>query len=385
MPPEPPSSLQQGLPRVLQPGDTVGILGGGQLGRMLAMAAARIGLRCHVYCDAETSPAGEVASRATAGDYNDFAALSEFAASVNVVTYEFENVPVAAAQHLAGTVGVFPPPRALEVAQDRLVEKQFVASLGLPVAPFIAVGPDGEPPSGTAGGRDQPAYPAILKTRRMGYDGKGQLRLQAPADLPQAAAGLGGVPAILEGLIRFERELSVILVRGRGPGDPGEIVEVAYDVPLNTHRDGILDISIVPAPITAETQDRALQIATTIARATNYIGVLAVELFDTGATDGSGLIVNEIAPRVHNSGHWTMDACAIDQFENHIRAVAGWPLGTTGRHSDAEMHNLIGADVHAWERLLAEPGTVLHLYGKQDARPGRKMGHYNRVKPKSSQ
>ncbi len=346
---------------------------------MLAIAAARLGLRCHVYCDAATSPAGEVAYATTTGAYDDLDKLSVFAAQVDVVTYEFENVPVATASQLAARGGVHPPPLALEVAQDRLAEKRFIAGLGLPVAPFAPIDAAAISELDAEG----VGFPAILKTRRLGYDGKGQVRLPSAEDLPAAVASLGNVPTILEGFVAFERELSVILVRGRGGGEDGRLVELAYDVPINTHKNGILDTSMVPSPVTQATEARALEIATAIAQALDYVGVLAVELFDTGADDGSGLVVNEIAPRVHNSGHWTMDGCLVDQFENHVRAIAGWPLGATQRHSDVEMRNLIGVDAATWRDWLCERGAVLHLYGKNEARAGRKMGHVNRVRPRT--
>lgn len=369
-------------PRVgeLKPGATIGILGGGQLGRMLAMAAAKLGLRCHIFSDAPTSPAAEVSSASTVGAYDDYDKLTEFARDVDVVTYEFENVPVATAKHLASGTPVFPPPKALDIAQDRLHEKQFISDLGIAVAPFAAV----DDLAGLEAAVARIGTPAILKTRRMGYDGKGQARLRGLEDVADAYDAIGGAPAILEGYVAFAREISVLLVRGRSPSGDGSIVDLAYDAPMNSHKDGILDRSVVPAPISDADQKQALAIAAKIADALDYRGVLAVEMFHVD--DGSGgdrLIVNEIAPRVHNSGHWTMDACLVDQFENHIRAVAGWPLGMTTRHSDAEMINLIGDDVEAWRDHLENGTASLHLYGKNEARAGRKMGHINRITPKT--
>lgn len=356
----------------LPPGSTIGILGGGQLGRMLAMAAARLGLRCHIYSD-HSGPAFDVAAASTVGRYEDLEAVRRFAETVDVVTYEFENVPCATAKAAAAIRPVRPGVKALEVAQDRLVEKNFISALAIPVAPFAPV--DCDASLGRA--VSELGLPAILKTRRMGYDGKGQARLSSAADLTSARAAIGNAPAILEGMVQFEIEVSVLVVRGQG----GEMR--FYDVPHNTHANGILDTSTVPAPVTQKTREQACEIAGTIASALDYVGVLAVEMFYCGETSLAPLVVNEIAPRVHNSGHWTIDACAINQFESHIRAVAGWPLGSTERHSDAVMTNLIGADVEAWEKLAAEPAAGLHLYGKNDPRPGRKMGHITRISPKS--
>ncbi|MGD9668106.1 MAG: 5-(carboxyamino)imidazole ribonucleotide synthase [Hyphomicrobiaceae bacterium] len=356
----------------LPPGSIIGILGGGQLGRMLAMAAARLGLKCHIYSD-HSGPAFDVAASSTVGAYEDLDAVRRFAETVEVVTYEFENVPYATAEAAAHIRPVRPGVKALEVAQDRLVEKKFISALGVPVAPFAPV--DCETSLGRAA--SELGLPAILKTRRLGYDGKGQVRLASAADLTGARAAIASAPSILEGMIAFEIEVSVLVVRGQG----GEMRY--YDVPCNTHANGILDTSTVPAPISDKTRERANRIAGAIASALDYVGVLAVEMFYCGEAAPEALIVNEIAPRVHNSGHWTIDACTVSQFENHMRAVAGWPLGPTDRHSDAVMTNLIGADVDAWEKLAAENAAGLHLYGKNEPRPGRKMGHITRIGQKS--
>jgi len=357
----------------LPPGSTIGILGGGQLGRMLAMAAARLGLRTHVYSDA-TGPAFDVASETTIGAFEDLGHIRAFAERCDAVTYEFENVPLGAAAAAAAVRIVRPGPRALEVAQDRLTEKQFVAGLGLPVAPFANV-------DGLADLDDALATlgtPAILKTTRLGYDGKGQVRITSAASPEWALDAIGGRPAILEGFIAFEFEVSVILVRAFN----GDLA--FYDVPLNTHRDGILATSTVPSPLPAHAEARAKDIAGSIAKELDYVGVLAVEMFYIGGDSSDPIIVNEIAPRVHNSGHWTIDACAVSQFENHIRAVAGWPIGPTARHCDAVMHNLIGHEADLWAELAAEPDAALHLYGKRDARPGRKMGHVTRLRRRAA-
>ena len=358
----------------LPPGSSIGILGAGQLGRMLALAAARLGFKCHIYCDAH-GPAMDVAAAHTIAPYDDLGALSRFAALIQVATYEFENVPLATARHLASLVALRPGARALEVAQDRLVEKTFISGLGIPVARFADVGSTGDLETLIRAW----AAPAILKTRRLGYDGKGQVSVKAGGDAAAALNAIGNQPAILEQRIAFVREVSVLLVRG------ADGAVAAYDIPANTHKHGILDRSVVPSPLGAEAAAAATGIARRIAGALDYVGLLTVELFDLGeaAPLADRFAVNEIAPRVHNSGHWTIEACAISQFENHIRAVAGWPLGSCARHADAEMTNLIGADALDWRAVAAEPSAALHLYGKGEARPGRKMGHVTRLRPLS--
>jgi 5-(carboxyamino)imidazole ribonucleotide synthase len=357
----------------LPPGSTIGILGCGQLGRMLALAAARLGFRTHVYCP-ETGPAFDVASASTRAAFDDAAALEAFARAVDTVTYEFENVSVATVRHLARNVPVRPSARALEVAQDRLAEKEFIAALAIPVAPFHAV--DG--PADLAAGLARLAGPAILKTRRLGYDGKGQASLEPGGDVAAAWSALDAQPCVLERRVAFACELSALVVRG----SDGAIA--AYDCPLNTHESGILRRSVVPSGLPEADLAEAREIAGRIAAALDYVGVLAVEMFHLGpgAPGGARLVVNEIAPRVHNSGHWTIEACGVSQFENHIRAIAGWPLGATARHSDAEMVNLIGREALDWQRLAAEPGLCLHLYGKHHPRDGRKMGHVTRLFPR---
>ena len=355
----------------LPPGSMIGILGGGQLGRMLALAAARLGFKCHIYSDVDGS-ACQVAAATTLGAFDDLAKIEAFAAAVDVVTYEFENVPLAAAAAADAIRPVRPGPRALQYSQDRLEEKRFVSRLGVPVAPFAAV----ETPADFDAALRTVGTPAILKTRRLGYDGKGQARIAGPADLGQAFDEIGRAPATLEGFVNFALEVSVLLVRSL----EGEVR--FYDIPVNRHRDGILRVSTVPSDLPAAHRDRARAIAETIASALDYVGVLAVEMFYVGGDAGEPLIVNEMAPRVHNSGHWTIDACAVSQFENHIRAIAGWPLGTTDRHSDAEMHNLIGEEVNRWPELAAARSACVHLYGKGEARPGRKMGHVTWLKPR---
>jgi 5-(carboxyamino)imidazole ribonucleotide synthase len=361
------------MPEALPPGSTIGILGGGQLGRMLALAAARLGLKAHIYSDEpHAPPAAEVAALTTVGSFDDAAALSAFAASAAVVTCEFENVPAKALEIAARNTKVFPSAKSFATAQDRLVEKDFLRGLGIPVAPYACV--DDEASLREALHRVK--VPALLKTRRFGYDGKGQVLIRGEDEAPAALAALRGAPAVLEGLVAFERELSVIVVRGQ------DGVLRFYDPVENVHENGILAISRVPARIDAGRTYEAREIAGKIAEALGHVGVLCVEMFERSAPAPS-LLVNEIAPRVHNSGHWTIDACAVSQFENHVRAIAGWPLGGTERHSDAVMTNLIGADAGRWPELAAEDGVALHLYGKREARPGRKMGHYTRLFPKS--
>jgi len=353
----------------LPPGSTIGILGGGQLGRMLALAAARLGFRCHVFCPDPRSPAFDVSAAHTIAAYDEFEALDCFAAAVDVATWEFENVDLAAVERLATTIPVRPGGAGLATAQDRLAEKRFLTGAGIAVAPFASVGSEAD--FATAGAVT--GFPAILKARRFGYDGKGQRRVGTSADLQVAFIELGRAPAILERVVAFEREISVVAVRGLA----GEVA--AYDAAENVHEDHILRTSTVPAAVAQQTAAAAALVSSRIAAALGHVGVLAVEFFVVPGSGAEALLVNEIAPRVHNSGHWTEDACAVSQFENHVRAVAGWPLGPTGRHHDAEMTNMIGEDVARWASLAADPGARLHLYGKASVRPGRKMGHVNRL------
>ena len=344
---------------------TIGILGGGQLGRMLSVAASRLGLKTHIYEPSANPPAGHVADRVTTASYDDHAALQAFAASVDVITFEFENIPTSALDLLETLRPIHPPRSALATSQDRLVEKTFLQGLGLQTAPFADV----QNADDLAKAIETIGTPAILKTRQMGYDGKGQARIMSPADTGAALADMAGAPAILEGFITFSHEVSVIGARAADGAvscfDPGE----------NVHVNGILRSTTVPAKLTPSQRTDAVLIAARILNALDYVGVMGLELFVTS----QGLIVNEIAPRVHNSGHWTQNGCAIDQFEQHIRAVAGWPLGDGSRHSDVVMENLIGDDMN---RLpdLAKTDAAIHLYGKADVKEGRKMGHVNHVK-----
>lgn len=360
-------------PTPLRPGMIVGILGGGQLGRMLAMAAAELGLSCHIYCPDPKSPAFAVAAARTIAPYDDEAALAAFAGAVDLVTFEFENIPVDTVRFLEGRVTVLPGSGSLEPAQDRLAEKQLVSGLGIPVAPFAEVSKQADIYSALA----RTGRPAILKTRRLGYDGKGQALIRAGDDPVAAWRAVGETAAILEAHVPFEREVSVILARGRDGATR------AFDVTENVHEGGILSTSTVPASIPDEVATEAIGIAAGIAEALGHVGVLAVEMFVTAGGARPGLVVNEIAPRVHNSGHWTSDAALCSQFEQHIRAIAGWPLGDSSRHSDAVMTNLIGHAVERWPALLSEADIGLHLYGKSETLPGRKMGHYTRTAPRS--
>ncbi|WP_339613777.1 5-(carboxyamino)imidazole ribonucleotide synthase [uncultured Parvibaculum sp.] len=356
------------------PGGCIGILGGGQLGRMLATAATELGLTVHVYCPDENSPAFDVAAEKTVAAYDDAEALARFADNVDVVTYEFENVPAETVRILTEHAPVRPGALALATAQDRLAEKTFIAEQGIRTAPFRAV----DDAAGLAQAIADLGTPSILKTRRFGYDGKGQTRIEA-GTAPQAALDeIGNAPAILEGFVPFEREISVIVARGQD----GAIA--AYDPVENIHKNHILDRSFAPATLTPGIAAEAIEIASTLVRELDYVGVMGVELFllpPDGKGDKDRLLVNEIAPRVHNSGHWTMDACLVGQFEQHVRAICGWPLGSAARHSDAVMTNLIGEDAADWTALAADPGYAIHLYGKAEIRAGRKMGHVTRLFP----
>ena len=352
----------------LAPGLTIGILGGGQLARMLALAAANLGLKCHIFAPEGDSPAFDVSAAKTVAAYDDQMALGQFAGAVDVITYEFENVPAAAVEFLETLKPVRPGSKALAVAQDRLAEKSLARELGAMTAAFAPVNTMVDLQAAvTATG-----IPAILKTNRMGYDGKGQAKINSPADIPHAFAAMKGQPAILESFVRFKSEFSVVCARGLD----GSFA--AYDVAENIHVNHILHTSTVPAKIDDDLALEATYVARRIAEALDYVGVMGVEFF----LGDDVIYVNEIAPRVHNSGHWTMNACIISQFEQHIRAVAGWPLGATTRHSNAVMTNLLGDDASAWASLASEAGTAIHLYGKAEIRKGRKMGHINRITPR---
>ncbi len=344
---------------------TIGILGGGQLGRMLSVAASRLGFKTHIFEPGANPPAGHVSDRVTTAGYDDEAALRAFAETVDVITYEFENIPTSALDLLETMRPIRPGREALRVSQDRLTEKNFLQGLGLKTAPFANV----ETREDLAEALNTIGAPSILKTRRMGYDGKGQARIMTPEDADAGFDAMAGSPAVLEGFIDFSHEVSVIGARGVN----GEVS--CYDPGENVHKNGILDTTTVPARLTASQRMDAVLLTANVLNALDYVGVLGVELFVTP----QGLIVNEIAPRVHNSGHWTQNGCAVDQFEQHIRAVAGLPLGDGKRHADVVMENLIGDDMDRLPELLADPLASLHLYGKADVKPGRKMGHVNRI------
>ena len=354
-------------PTALAAGATIGILGGGQLGRMLSVAASRLGYKTHIFEPAENCPAADVAHSITTAPYSDLAALRTFASGVDVITYEFENIPTEALDALEALRPIRPNRRALAISQDRMAEKDFLTGLGLICAPYVRVTDIASLHSASAA----IGLPAILKTTRLGYDGKGQARIKTTGDMPAALSAMNGAEAVLEGFIVFEREVSVIAARGLD----GSVA--AYDPGENVHHDGILRTTTVPSRLTPSLRSDAVLIAARILNALDYVGVMGVELFVTP----NGLLVNEIAPRVHNSGHWTQNGCAVDQFEQHIRAVVGLPLGDGSRHSDVMMENLIGDDMARVPDILREGHAALHLYGKGEARAGRKMGHVNRVLP----
>lgn len=352
----------------LPPGSTIGILGGGQLARMLALSAGQLGLNSHIFAPEEDSPAFQVSSAHTHAAYEDNVALAAFAAQVQAVTFEFENVPVAAVQFLEKLVPVRPSSKALGVAQDRIAEKMLAQQLGAMTAQFAEV----NDLAMLRAAVQRIGMPSILKTRRMGYDGKGQVKIMSVADIEPAWAAMKGQPSILESFVTFDMEMSVICARG------ADGAFAAYDATENVHRNHILHTSTVPAHLDPMLAAEAVFVAQRMAETLDYVGVMGVEFF-VGA---DVIYVNEIAPRVHNSGHWTQDACVVSQFEQHMRAVAGWPLGATYRHSDVVMTNLLGNEIEQWRALAAQPGVAVHVYGKAEARPARKMGHYNFITPR---
>jgi 5-(carboxyamino)imidazole ribonucleotide synthase len=349
----------------ISPGATIGILGGGQLGRMLALAAAPLGYRCHVYCPESDPPAGHVAAVTTTADYTDEDALGRFAAAVDVVTYEFENIPVECVQFLSERVAVRPGAEALAVTQDRLKEKTFACDSGAETAPFRAVSSLTDLETAIT----EIGCPAILKTRRFGYDGKGQTRLESPDDAATAWQQAGEATSILEGFVAFDREISLIAARA------ADDTIVSFPPIENHHHNHILATSKVPAAISADLAAQAEACARALLQGLDYVGVLAVEMF----VAGDRLLINEMAPRVHNSGHWTIEGAETSQFEQHIRAICGLPLGDVTLRGDIVMRNLIGDDVDGWQNILTEPGQHLHLYGKAESRPGRKMGHVTTI------
>ncbi|MDJ0948922.1 MAG: 5-(carboxyamino)imidazole ribonucleotide synthase [Alphaproteobacteria bacterium] len=344
-------------------------MGSGQLGRMTAFAAAELGYDVHIFSGEADSPAGRVAARETVADYTDASALDGFARSVDVVTFEFENIPHESVRRLAASVPVRPGWEALRVAQDRRDEKDFLAGIGVPTAPYAKIGTRADLDAAIA----KLGRPAILKTARLGYDGKGQVALAPDGSLEAAWQAFGEVPGIVEARIDFACEISVIIARGV------DGATAAYVPVENRHVNHILDTTIAPAAVSRDVAHQALGIAQRIAERLEIVGLLAVEMF---VTPDHQVLVNEIAPRPHNSGHWTIDACQTSQFTQFVRAVAGLPLGSPERHSDAVMKNLIGADFDGWAELAADPSARLHLYGKRESRPGRKMGHVTRLSPR---
>lgn len=353
------------MPKTLPPGSIVGIIGGGQLGRMMAMAAARLGYRCHIYDPHEKPCASEVSAVFTRAAFDDVSELASFAQACDVVTYEFENIAVRPLAAIGDKL--VPGPGSLEVAQDRVLEKQFLDSIGVPVAPWSTI----ESPEDAAEAERVLGLPLVLKTRRFGYDGKGQSWARLPGDAQEAFEAISRQSAVAEKGIDFDAEFSVVIARGAN----GETR--CFDPPRNIHEGGILRRSVVPAGDLVESQAaEGKSIAERIARELGHVGVLTVEFFATAA----GPLVNEFAPRVHNSGHWTIEGALTSQFEQHVRAICGLPLGDPGLTADgAEMENLIGADVDRWAALIAEPGACVHLYNKGEARAGRKMGHVTRL------
>ena len=353
------------MERPLLPGGTIGILGGGQLGRMSAIAARRMGYKVKTFDPSAEACAAAIADEHVAAEWNDTAALTRFAQGCGRITLEFENIPPATVEFLAQSVPSHPSANVLAICQNRRREKEFLRASGIPCANFAVVVSLAELQAAVK----SIGFPCVLKTADFGYDGKGQARLKSPQDAATALADMAGAPAILEGFVSFTAEISIIAARN----PQGEVA--CYDPGENIHRDGILHTTTVPAKIPARLRTDAVLLAAKILNTLDYVGVMGVELFVTP----QGLIVNEIAPRVHNSGHWTQNGCAVDQFEQHIRAIAGWPLGDGSRHSDVTMENLIGKDMDKVPALAREANCALHLYGKVETKAGRKMGHVNRI------
>lgn len=362
----------QGTSAPIPPGSVIGIVGGGQLGRMTAVAAAELGYRAHVFTPEADSPTEQACEKAFVAPYDDEAAIAAFGESVDVITFEFENIPAETVRKLGEHAPVRPGWKCLEICQDRIKEKTFAAEHGIETAPWREV----RSVEDLARAIHEIGRPAILKTTTLGYDGKGQVRITPTTDAADAWAELGADVGVLEGFVDFVMEVSVITARGV----TGQVA--AFDVVENRHKDGILDVTIAPAAIGPDVEEQALATAHKLTEAMDMVGLLAVEMFVT--RDGH-VLANEMAPRPHNSGHWTQDGCTTSQFEQFVRAVAGLPLGTPKRHSDALMKNLIGADADPWLKILSDPDNKLHLYGKAEARPGRKMGHINRIYPKGTQ
>jgi 5-(carboxyamino)imidazole ribonucleotide synthase len=353
---------------MLAPGSTIGILGGGQLGRMTALAAARLGYRCHVFADEPDSPTAQVCGAATVAEFTDGAALDRFAAAIDIATFEFENIPAEAVRRVAGHKPVLPRPEILEITQDRLREKDFLRSIGVETAAYRNI----SGPAALDRALHDFGYPAVLKTVRLGYDGKGQVMLTRDTDVDKAWRRMGGEIGVLESFVVFSCEISVIVARSAGGAS------ATYPAVENRHVNHILDTTIAPARISAETATRADAVARHVAEKLDLVGLLAVEMF---VTENGAIVVNELAPRPHNSGHWTIDACVTSQFEQLVRALCCLPLGSVEHHFDAVMKNLLGSDVERWREALDDPLAKLHLYGKTEIQPGRKMGHVTRLVP----
>lgn len=366
-------TINKPLNHPLAPGATIGIFGGGQLGRMMALAAARLGFHTHIFSPLHHAPAFEVATKKTVAPFADLAAVKEFASSVDVTTVEFENIPLDTYEHAENFSPVAPGPTALAISQDRLAEKKFLTSHNIPVAPFLEVNKEADIVSAIY----KLGPEGILKTTRMGYDGKGQIRFGTGSDPAEAIQSYHGEPAVYEQIVPFKLEISCLAARDC----QGNLV--FYDCPRNEHRNHILAEAHVPANVAPEIEQLAQAYTAKIAEKLNYVGILTVEFFVLGEGNQTPLVVNEIAPRVHNSGHWTMDACAFDQFDNHIRAISGWSLGTSRRHSDAMMLNIVGRDIEQWADHARNKDAHLHLYGKDESREGRKMGHVTYLYEKS--
>jgi 5-(carboxyamino)imidazole ribonucleotide synthase len=362
--------MKDGPAAALPPGSVIGIMGGGQLGRMLAMTAYRLGYRCSIFCESANDPAAQVCDSVIAAPYDDFAALARFVAGIDVVTFEFENIPRETANWLTGHTLVRPSARILEIAQDRALEKTFLNDNGIRTAPWVEISDE----ESLARAQETVGQGAVFKTARFGYDGKGQAIVHNQQELGDAWDSANRARAVVEGFIDFACEVSVIVARS-----PNGDME-CFDIVENQHAHHILDVTIAPARISPETARNAAKTGRAIAEALDLVGLVAVEMFVTREGD---ILVNEIAPRPHNSGHWTIDSCVTSQFEQMVRAVCGLPLGSPARHSNAIMRNLIGDDAHRWGEILESPDTKLHLYGKSEASPGRKMGHMTRLYPKT--
>ena len=354
----------------LTPGSTIGIMGGGQLGRMIALAGAQLGYHAVAFCESDEEPATHVCKDSVIAPYEDRAAQKKFISLVDVITFEFENVPAEIAAYLDANALVRPSPEILKIAQDRILEKTFLNNIGIETAPWEPI----TDLTNTSKIIQKTGHESIFKTARFGYDGKGQEKICNKEELDAAWLAAGSVPAIVEGFVDFQCEVSVIIARDSDGNTK------CFDVVENIHSNHILDKTIAPARVENQIAEAATAVAVKIASALSLVGLIAVEMF---VTKDKRIIVNEIAPRPHNSGHWTIDACITSQFEQLVRVVCGLPLGSTQRHSNALMQNLIGEDAERWYEVAANNENKLHLYGKKTVRSGRKMGHVTRLLPPS--